>query len=138
MIVSPIAEVMARAASHECWISARLDPDSALASLTPGNSVTHAFDHLADRNLELIRNHVDALLADASSSFTRPGHPGDVSYGSDISSVPQQGQNCTISSTKQLSAQPSDFLVNAWVTNAKALQKTLIQQEGGAQLSAPR
>jgi predicted amidohydrolase len=68
MIVTPIAEVVARAASHECWISARLDPDSALSSLTPGSSVPQPFDHLADRNLAVIRRHADALLA-------RRGHP---------------------------------------------------------------
>ena len=72
MIVSPIAEVIARAASHECWISARLHPDSALASVAPGCSVTQAFDHLADRNLELIRANVDVLLSRASSPFARP------------------------------------------------------------------
>ena len=36
MIVTPIAEVVARAASHEGWVSARLDPATALRSLTPG------------------------------------------------------------------------------------------------------
>ena len=36
MIVTPIAEVVARAASHECWVSARLDPATAMSSLTPG------------------------------------------------------------------------------------------------------
>jgi len=70
MIVSPIAEVMARAASHECWVSARLDPATAMASLTPGSSVPQSFDHLADRNLALIRKHADTLLAEAKSSFT--------------------------------------------------------------------
>src|SRR6185369_14846917 len=39
MIVTPIADVLARAASHEGWVSARLDPDLALRSLTPGSSV---------------------------------------------------------------------------------------------------
>ena len=61
MIVTPIAEVVARAASHECWMSARLDPATAMSSLTPGSSVPQPFDHLADRNLAVIRRHADAL-----------------------------------------------------------------------------
>jgi len=69
MIVTPIAEVIARAASHECWISARLDPATALASLTPGSCVPQPFDHLADRNLALIRRHADALLGEAATPF---------------------------------------------------------------------
>ena len=68
-IVTPTADVIARAASHECWISARLDPERALASLTPGSSVPQAFDHLADRNLELIRRYRDDLQAPARTSF---------------------------------------------------------------------
>ncbi len=50
-------------------MSARLDPDEALASLTPGSNVGQAFDHLRDRNLDLIRNHRDDLEAPAKSSF---------------------------------------------------------------------
>lgn len=73
MIVTPIAEVIARAASHECWISARLDPEAALASLTPGSSVPQPFDHLADRNLALIRRHADALLGEAATTFDYRG-----------------------------------------------------------------
>jgi len=69
MIVTPIAEVVARAASHECWVSARLDPATAMSSLTPGSSVPQSFDHLADRNLALIRRHADALTGEASTSF---------------------------------------------------------------------
>jgi predicted amidohydrolase len=34
MIVTPIAEVVARAAAHEGWVAARLDPDDALRALT--------------------------------------------------------------------------------------------------------
>ena len=30
LIVTPVAEVVARAATHECWVSARLDPDRAM------------------------------------------------------------------------------------------------------------
>lgn len=69
MIVTPIAEVVARAASHECWVSARLDPATAMASLTPGSSVPQTFDHLADRNLEVIGKNADALLGPAATSF---------------------------------------------------------------------
>ncbi len=69
MIVSPIAEVIARAASHEGWVSARLDPDAALRSLTPGSSVPQRFDHLADRNLALYRRHADDLLGPAQTPF---------------------------------------------------------------------
>ena len=71
MIVSPIGEVLARAASHEGWVSARLDPDTALRSLTPGSNVPQRFDHLADRNLDFIRGHVDELTAPAHSPFPR-------------------------------------------------------------------
>jgi deaminated glutathione amidase len=69
MIVTPIAEVIARAASHECWVSASLTPDTAMSSLTPGSSIPQSFDHLADRNLALIRKNADALLGEARSSF---------------------------------------------------------------------
>jgi deaminated glutathione amidase len=69
MIVTPVAEVIARAASHECWISARLDPDEAMRSLTPGSSIAQGFDHLADRNLEMIRRHTDDLTRAAETSF---------------------------------------------------------------------
>ncbi|MDQ1720794.1 MAG: deaminated glutathione amidase [Pseudonocardiales bacterium] len=69
MIVTPIAEVIARASSHECWVSARLDPDTAMRSLTPGSSVPQTFDHLADRNLALIRKNAELLLGEARTSF---------------------------------------------------------------------
>jgi predicted amidohydrolase len=69
MIVTPIAEVVARAATHECWVSARLDPQTALSSLTPGSSIGQGFDHLADRNLELIRRYADDLARPATTSF---------------------------------------------------------------------
>jgi deaminated glutathione amidase len=72
MIVTPIAEVVARAASHECWVAARLDPDTAMRSLTPGSSVGQAFDHLADRNLELIRRYADDLAREARTPFPHP------------------------------------------------------------------
>ena len=69
LIVTPIAEVVARAASHPGWVSARLDPATALASLTPGSSVPQRFDHLAERNLALIGNHLDDLRRPAATSF---------------------------------------------------------------------
>ncbi len=69
MIVTPVAEVVARASTHECWISAQLDPATAMASLTPGSSVPQVFDHLADRNLDLIRRYADDLLRPAQTAF---------------------------------------------------------------------
>jgi predicted amidohydrolase len=69
MVVTPIAEVVARAASHEGWAAARLDPATALASLTPGSNIAQTFDHLADRNLDLIRRYADDLQAPAKTSF---------------------------------------------------------------------
>ena len=68
-IVTPIAHVAARAASHEGWVSARLDPAEALASLTPGSNIGQAFDHLRDRNLDLIRNHRTDLESEAQTAF---------------------------------------------------------------------
>lgn len=68
-IVSPIAEVMAKAASHPGWVTARLDPDAALASLTPGSNIRQGFDHLRDRNLDLIRAYRDDLERPAETSF---------------------------------------------------------------------
>ena len=78
MIVTPIAEVVARAASHECWVSARLDPDTAMRSLTPGSSVPQSFDHLAERNMEVIRRNADVLLGDAATSFPYDGGSDDI------------------------------------------------------------
>jgi predicted amidohydrolase len=69
MIVSPVADVLARAASHEGWVSARLDPATALAALTPGSNVPQRFDHLADRNLALVERHLDELRRPAATTF---------------------------------------------------------------------
>jgi predicted amidohydrolase len=69
MIVTPIAEVVARAASHQGWVSARLDPATAMASLTPGSNVPQVFDHLADRNLAFVERHLEELRRPARSSF---------------------------------------------------------------------
>ncbi len=73
MIVTPTADVVAQAASHECWVSAVLDPDTALAALTRGSSVPQPFDHLADRNLPLIRRHADTLSSMAATAFRHGG-----------------------------------------------------------------
>lgn len=69
MIVTPTAEVIARASSHECWVSATLDPDTAMRSMSPGSSVPQTFDHLADRNLALIRKNAELLLGEGRTSF---------------------------------------------------------------------
>lgn len=68
-IVDPTSHTIARAASHECWVTARLDPTTAMAALTPGSSVPQAFDHLAERNLDLIERYVDDLRRPAKSAF---------------------------------------------------------------------
>jgi predicted amidohydrolase len=68
-VVTPNGHIVAKAASHEGWVSARLDPDTALASLTPGSNIGQGFDHLRDRNLDLIRNHRDDLERPAQTSF---------------------------------------------------------------------
>lgn len=69
MVVSPIADVLARAASHECWVSATIDPTTALASLTPGSSIRQGFDHLAERNLDSYRRYADDLMRPARTRF---------------------------------------------------------------------
>ncbi len=73
LIVTPIGEVVARAASHEGWVSARLDPATALRSLTPGSNIAQRFDHLAGRNLDFIKGHLDELAAPAHTPFPGPG-----------------------------------------------------------------
>jgi predicted amidohydrolase len=72
MIVTPVAEVVARAASQPGWCSARLDPDRAMATVTPGSSVPQRFDHLADRNLALVERHLDELRRPARTPFPHP------------------------------------------------------------------
>jgi len=69
LIVTPIAQVVARGSSHEGWVSARLDPVTALSTLTPGSSVPQRFDHLADRNLALVERHLDDLRRPARTTF---------------------------------------------------------------------
>ena len=73
MIVTPIAEVIARGATHEGWVSARLDPAKAMQNLTPGSSVSQSFDHLADRNLELLKNYSAVLQGEGATSFKYSG-----------------------------------------------------------------
>lgn len=68
-IVTPIGHIVAKAASHEGWVSATLDPHEAIASLTPGSNIRQGFDHLRDRNLDLIRGHLDDLTRPASTSY---------------------------------------------------------------------
>ena len=68
-IVTPIGHIVAKGATHEGWVSARLDPAEAMASLTPGSNIGQAFDHLRDRNLDLIAKHLDDLSAPAETSF---------------------------------------------------------------------
>jgi hypothetical protein len=36
------------------------------------------FDHLADRELALIRRHADALLGEATTPFIHTGNPDDL------------------------------------------------------------
>jgi deaminated glutathione amidase len=72
MIVTPVAEVVARAASQPGWCSARLDPATAMATVTPGSSVPQRFDHLADRNLAMVERHLDDLRRPARTSFPHP------------------------------------------------------------------
>ena len=70
MIVDPIGTVIARATSHESWITAILDPDLAMKSLSPGSSVCQPFDHISDRNLELLDRYSEVLKGSGSTNFT--------------------------------------------------------------------
>jgi predicted amidohydrolase len=69
MIVTPIAEVVARAASHEGWACARVDPATAMRTLTPGSDRAQTFDHLAARNLKLLAAYQHELIAAAGTPF---------------------------------------------------------------------
>jgi predicted amidohydrolase len=77
MIVTPVAEVVARGSSYEQWVTARLDPDTALTSLTPGSSVPQGFDHLADRNLALLERYRDTLAGPGKTPFRYRRPPAD-------------------------------------------------------------
>lgn len=72
-IVTPNATIVAKAASHEGWVTAHLDPETALSSLTPGSNISQGFDHLRDRNLDLIRGHREELESPAKTSFPHGG-----------------------------------------------------------------
>jgi deaminated glutathione amidase len=72
MIVTPVAEVIARATAQPGWCSARLDPATAMATITPGASVPQRFDHLADRNLAMVERHLDDLRRPARTRFPHP------------------------------------------------------------------
>jgi predicted amidohydrolase len=79
MIVTPVAEVVARGSSYEQWVTARLDPEVAMQSLTPGSSVNQGFDHLADRNLDLLAKHRETLIGPGQTRFPyhRAGSAGE-------------------------------------------------------------
>jgi predicted amidohydrolase len=68
-IVTPTADVIARGSTYEQWVSARLDPATAMAAMTVGSSVAQGFDHLADRNLDLIAKHLDTLSGPGATTF---------------------------------------------------------------------
>ena len=40
-----------------------------MVSLTPGSSIPQSFDHLAERNLDLIRRYADELTRPAATTF---------------------------------------------------------------------
>ena len=73
LIVTPIAEVVARAASHEGWAAARLDPADAMRTLTPGSDRAQTFDHLATRNLRMLSAYQKELISEAATPFPLGG-----------------------------------------------------------------
>jgi predicted amidohydrolase len=75
-IVTPIAEIVAKGSSHESWVSARLDMDAAMRSLTPGSSVRQSFHHLRERNLDLLHRHGSTLLAPFDGAEGPPSQTG--------------------------------------------------------------
>ncbi|MBW8805114.1 MAG: carbon-nitrogen hydrolase family protein [Catenulisporales bacterium] len=75
LIVTPVAEVVARAASHEGWASARLDPATAMRTLTPGSDRAQTFDHLAGRNLKLLSAYQQELSSAATTPFPLGDRP---------------------------------------------------------------
>lgn len=68
MIVGPTGEVLGRATSQPGWVVADLDPDP-LRTISPGSSIPQVFDHLEDRNLELIRRHRELLEGPGRAPF---------------------------------------------------------------------
>ena len=78
MIVTPIAEVVARAASHECWVSRPARPGDRAGVADAGLAACRrCFDHLADRNLDLIRRYADDLAGPAATSFPHAAPQGE-------------------------------------------------------------
>jgi predicted amidohydrolase len=71
LIVTPVADVVARGTTHEGWISARLEPD-AFQRMSPGSSQPQLFDHLADRNIALYARYAELLTAPAHTLFAHP------------------------------------------------------------------
>jgi deaminated glutathione amidase len=71
LIVTPTAEVVARGTTHEGWVCARIDPATAMSTLSPGSSQPQRFDHLADRNVALYERYVDDLIRPARHAFGR-------------------------------------------------------------------
>jgi predicted amidohydrolase len=76
MIAGPTGEVIARGTSQPGWVSATLDPEP-LKRIGPGSSVPQVFDHLEDRNLELIRRHRDLLEGPGRSPFDKAPYRRD-------------------------------------------------------------
>ncbi|MEP6697453.1 MAG: carbon-nitrogen hydrolase family protein [Pseudonocardiales bacterium] len=68
LIVTPIAEVIARGTTHEGWVAARLDPQ-AFTRMSPGSSQPQLFDHLADRNVGLYEKYAGDLFRPAASPY---------------------------------------------------------------------
>jgi predicted amidohydrolase len=68
LIVTPIADVIARGTTHEGWVVARLDP-LAMTRMSPGSSQPQRFDHLADRNVALYAKYADELTRPAATPY---------------------------------------------------------------------
>ncbi len=71
LIVTPLAEVVARGTTHEGWVSASLDPE-AFQRMSPGSSQPQLFDHLADRNVELYAKYAADLTRPAATPYPHP------------------------------------------------------------------
>jgi predicted amidohydrolase len=71
LIVTPIAEVIARGTTHEGWVVARLDP-AAMRQMSPGSSQPQLFDHLADRNTGLYAKYAADLTRPARTRLEHP------------------------------------------------------------------
>jgi predicted amidohydrolase len=79
LIVSPIAEVVARGTTQEGWVFARIGPD-AFQRISSGSSHPQLFDHLADRNVAVYQRYVDDLVRPARTSFPHPEFRPRVSF----------------------------------------------------------